>query len=136
MIIGFGTDIVEIKRIEAVYQKQGQRFLDRVFTPAEQNLALSREGAGRMLQTLATRFAVKEACAKALGCGFRGGVEMKEIEVVHGAQSCPQLVLSGTALEVMNGKTPDVHKAHMHVSLSDEKNYATASVIFEVREIT
>lgn len=135
MIIGLGTDIVEIERIAAVYEKQGEKFLDRVFTAAEQELAMSRAEAGRDIQTLATRFAAKEACAKALGCGFRGGVQMKEIEVVHGEQSCPALVLTGDALEVLNNKTPQGCEPRLHVSLSDEKNYATATVVFEAQPL-
>ncbi len=132
MIIGLGSDIVEIGRIAAMLERHGERFLKRVFSPAERALAEER-GAGALAATLAKRFAAKEAAAKALGCGFRDGVQWHDIEVVNDALGAPNLRLHGGAARRLEALLPAGHAARMHVSLSDERRYALAVVILEAQ---
>ncbi len=96
MILGLGTDLVGIARIRGVHTRQGERFLARVYTAAEQAYCLA---AADPAERLATRWAAKEAVMKALGTGWTGGVDFRQIEVVSGA-GAPRLVLSGSAAEV------------------------------------
>lgn len=131
MIIGIGTDIVDIRRIKEMLDTHGQRFLDRCFTQAEQDLAAQRAGAGGGdIARYAKAFAAKEALAKALGTGFTGGVSWQDMTVGRTKDGAPTITLSGTAqakLSTMTGnKTP-----HIHLSISDEKDYAQAFVIIE-----
>jgi holo-[acyl-carrier protein] synthase len=133
MIIGIGTDIVEISRIQTVFDKQSEIFLDRILTQDERATFEERRASNRHIQFLATRFAAKEACAKALGCGFRGGVKMKEIGIIHDEKLCPHLVLTGEALKTLEAKIVSDQMPHLHVSLSDEKHYAVATVIAELK---
>ncbi len=130
MIIGLGSDIVEIGRIAAMLERHGERFLARVFSPAERALAQER-GQGALAATLAKRFAAKEAAAKALGCGFRNGVQWHDIEVVNDALGAPGLRLHGGAAARLRALLPAGHAPHMHVSLSDERRYALAVVVLE-----
>ena len=129
MIIGLGSDIVEIARIAALLQHHGERFERRIFTPREQALARER-GAGRAA-TLAKRFAAKEAAAKALGCGFRAGVQWHEIEVVNDELGAPKLLLHGGAEQRLHALLPPDHAERLHLTLSDERRYALAVVIIE-----
>ena len=124
MIIGLGTDIVEIARIEAQFERLGARFAERILTPAErEELARSKEPA----RLLAKRFAVKEAAAKALGTGIGRGVSFQHIELQHNEWGAPQLVLSDGAL----ARFTSLGGQGMHISLSDEQHYATATVVLE-----
>lgn len=134
MIIGTGTDICDINRIEKACQRHGRRFLDRVFTPDERKRALRRQGASRF-GTLAKRWAAKEACAKALGTGFSDGVFLQDIEVVNLPTGQPSLVLSGGARARLDAITPPGRRAVIFLSLTDEHPYAVAQVFIEAQEI-
>ncbi|MBY5993482.1 holo-ACP synthase [Ferrimonas balearica] len=124
MIIGLGTDIVEIGRIEAQYSRLGRRFAERILTPAErEELAASNHP----VRLLAKRFAVKEAAAKALGTGIGRGVSFQHIELQHSEWGAPLLVLSGGARD----RFEQLGGTHSHISLSDEQHYATATVVLE-----
>src|ERR1700722_17642755 len=96
MIIGIGSDIVDIRRIEQTIARFGERFLDRIYTPAERRKAESRTAAAA---TYAKRFAAKEACAKALGTGFRNGVFFRDLGVVNLPGGKPTLALTGGAAQ-------------------------------------
>ena len=130
MIIGIGSDIVEIGRIGRMLERFGARFLGRVFTDREQALA-ARRGAGAQAATLAKRFAAKEATAKALGCGFAAGVHWHEIEVINDEMGAPRLRLHGGAQRRLATLVPHGHEARLHLTLSDERRYALAVVIIE-----
>jgi len=136
MIIGTGNDLVDISRIEKMLEDHGERFLERCFTAGEKDYARQRKsdtGGNTFATSLAKRFAAKEACVKALGCGFSGGIAMTDIGVANDAQGRPQLVLSGAAYERLETLIPMGKEAHLHLALSDEKSYAIAHVIIEAR---
>ncbi len=127
MIIGFGSDLVDVRRIEALWEKQGERFLDKVFTKAEQEKALSRtEKNHARAATLAKRFAAKEACVKALG---KEGVSWQEMEVTNASSGKPILQLHGTAKVTLQAKVPAGMRPQIDISLSDEYPYAQAMVL-------
>lgn len=121
MIHGIGTDIVRVERMRRSLERFGQRFAARILTDAE--LAdFARHP--RQAHFLAKRFAAKEAAAKAMGIGFRNGLRLRDIGVVHDANGKPLLVFSGYAQMFMQ----DQHITDMHVSLADEEDYAVAFV--------
>ena len=128
MILGLGSDICDIRRIERVIDRHGARFLERVFTPVERARALRRT---ERLQapTLAKRFAAKEACAKALGTGFRLGVFHSDMGVVNLPSGQPTLRLSGGAQARLLAITPAGQGAHVALTMTDEYPYAFAQVI-------
>jgi holo-[acyl-carrier protein] synthase len=126
MIIGIGTDLVDIRRIERTIQRHGDRFLARIFTEAE------RARAGRrvdVVETYAKRFAAKEACAKALGTGFRSGVFFRDIGVVNLPSGKPTLQLAGGAQARLQAITPKGYRAEIDIALTDEWPIAQAMVI-------
>lgn len=133
MILGIGSDLVDIRRIEKVMGRFEQRFIDRCFTDIERKKAEARRPGGTHMATYAKRFAAKEAMAKAMGAGFSGGILMKEIGVVTAKNGAPSLKLSGRALEHLNEITPKGHEAVIHLSLCDEPPLAKADVIIETR---
>ncbi len=126
MIIGIGTDLADIRRIESSLQRFGDRFLDRVFTQGEQAAAYAR---ARPANGLALRFAAKEACSKALGTGFRKGVFMRDMAVANLPSGKPYMILTGGALERLRTLTPPSLEARVEVSLSDEYPLAQAFVV-------
>lgn len=131
MIIGIGHDLVDIRRIEKIVHRFPERFLNRCFTQQEQDYAKKRSASGRHYAAYAKRFAAKEACAKALGTGFRDGLRMVDIEVVNDDSGAPFIVVHGAAqkrLEKLRGDKT----ANIHLSLSDEELYASAFVVIEV----
>lgn len=130
MILGIGSDICDIRRIEKVYAAYGQRFLTRIFTPVEQKKALQRSSAA---PTLAKRFAAKEACAKALGTGMNAGVFWKDMGVVNAPSGQPTFALTGGALKRLEAMTPPGMKAHIHLTITDEYPAAQAFVVIEAR---
>ena len=130
MILGTGSDIVDSRRISALVERHGRRFLDRVFCPAEQALAMAR-GQGGGPCALALRFAAKEAAAKALGTGFRDGVSWRDICVEKGDLGAPRLRLSGGAARRLAAMLEPGTRARLHLSLSDEPPLAMAFVIIE-----
>ena len=120
MIVGLGTDIVEISRLEAALARNGKLFRDRVFTEAEQ-----RE-AGERLSYFAGRWAAKEAAAKALGCGIGAGCSFTDIEVLNDESGAPHLTCRAAAARCIRG-----NRLRYLVSISHEKAYAIATVIAE-----
>lgn len=131
MILGLGTDLCSVERIEAALERQSDRFIARCFTPSEIALAQSRPAL--RAATLAKRWAAKEACAKALGTGIGRGFGMTDIEVVLNDLGAPSLVLHDGAAERLAAITPEGHEAFVHLSLSDELPWAQATVIVEGR---
>ena len=128
MIVGLGSDLCDIRRIERVLERHGDRFLQRVFTPAERTRA-ARQAAKVQAGTFAKRFAAKEACAKALGTGFRQGVFHSDMGVVNLPSGAPTLRLSGGAATRLLAITPAGHAAHLALTMTDEYPYAYAQVI-------
>lgn len=128
MIIGLGSDLCDIRRVEKTLERFGERFIQRVFTEIEQRKAGSRVGAA---STYAKRFAAKEACAKALGTGFNRGVFLKDIGVVNRRSGAPTLALTGGAAERLAAITPEGYEAVIHLTLTDEYPMAMAVVMIE-----
>ncbi|MGE3991493.1 holo-ACP synthase [Pseudorhodoplanes sp.] len=126
MILGLGSDLVDIRRIEKVLERHGDRFIQRIFTPVE--VAKAERRATR-IDTYAKRFAAKEACSKALGTGFRNGVFFRDMGVVNLPSGRPTMKLTGGALKRLNEITPDGHEARIDISLTDEYPLAQAIVI-------
>lgn len=135
MIIGIGSDLIDIRRVEKVLARHGERFIRRCFTDAEIARAERRRGAGTHIATYAKRFAAKEACAKALGTGFSSGVFMKDISVENDAAGRPSLVLSGGARKRLEAVMPAGLKPALHLTLTDEPPLAKAFVIIEARAL-
>lgn len=133
MILGIGTDILNPKRIAEALQRQGDAFLARIYTDAEVKQAQSRPA--RMIYTLATRFAAKEACIKALGARIGAAASWTDIEVVSLESGRPTLQLHNKAAAWLAKQTPMGYKARLHLSLSDAEDAVVAYVIAEaVRE--
>ena len=126
MILGVGSDIVDVRRIEAVIVRHGDRFLDRIFTKAERAKAESR---AKRIETYAKRFAAKEACSKALGTGFRAGVFWRDMGVVNLPSGRPTMALTGGALARLRAITPPGCEARIDVTITDEGPMAQAMVI-------
>jgi holo-[acyl-carrier protein] synthase len=126
MIIGIGSDIVDVRRIASVLERHGERFLGRIFTAAERAKAERR---ANPVETYAKRFAAKEACSKALGTGFRSGVFWRDMGVVNLSSGRPTMLLTGGALARLQAITPAGHAAQIDVSLTDEGPTAQAIVI-------
>ena len=127
MILGLGNDIVDIRRIERTLERYGERFLDRIFTPAER----ARAGRRPLLAaaSYAKRFAAKEACSKALGTGLRQGVFWRDMGVVNLPSGRPTLKLTGGAAARLAALTPAGHEARIDLTLTDDHPYAQAIVI-------
>lgn len=132
MIIGTGIDLLDVKRLESLMGKYGERFKVRYFTITEIQTAEARAKAGNEVMAFAKRFAAKEACAKALGTGFIDGIFMIDIEVTNDVLGKPSVTLHNGALERLKAMTPAGKSAIMHLSLTDELPYAQAQVIIEV----
>ena len=135
MIIGIGSDLIDIKRVEKVMGRYEKRFIERCFTDIERAKAERRRGAGTHIDTYAKRFAAKEAMSKALGTGFSQGVFMKDIGVVNAPSGAPTLKLTGGALKRLNGMIPEGYKAAIHLTLTDEPPLAQAQVIIEAHPL-
>ena len=126
MILGIGSDLVDVRRIERAIERHGERFLDRIFTATERSKA---EGRVRSSETYAKRFAAKEACAKALGTGLRAGVFWRDLGVVNLPSGRPSMRLTGGALARLEAITPAGFEARIDVTISDEGPIAQALVI-------
>ncbi|MAI62744.1 MAG: holo-ACP synthase [Micavibrio sp. TMED27] len=131
MIIGVGTDLIDIRRVEKVMQRHEKRFIQRCFTDIERAKAERRREAGTHIATYAKRFAAKEACSKALGTGFSQGVFMKDIGVVNSSSGAPTLHLTGGARKKLNELTPEGYDTRIHLTLTDEPPLAEAMVMIE-----
>lgn len=128
MIIGLGSDMVDIRRIERVIEKHGDRFLDRIFTPLERAKAAKRTERIRVA-TFAKRFAAKEAASKALGTGFRAGVFWRDLGVVNLSSGAPAMRMTGGAAARLAAITPPGHAAQVALTMTDEYPYAQAMVV-------
>jgi holo-[acyl-carrier protein] synthase len=126
MILGIGSDIVDVRRIERAIGRHGDRFLERIFTATERAKAERR---ARRVETYAKRFAAKEACAKALGTGIRAGVFWRDMGVVNLPSGRPTIKLTGGALERLEAITPPGCEARIDVTITDEGPMAQALVI-------
>lgn len=126
MILGIGSDIVDIRRIERVLERHGERFAQRVFTETERARADSR---ANRAATYAKRFAAKEACAKALGTGIGRGVFWRDLGVVNLTSGRPTMQLGGGALNRLAALTPAGSEARVDLTMTDEWPLAQAFVI-------
>ena len=126
MILGVGSDLIDVRRIERTIERHGERFLARIFTATERAKA---EGRVRSAETYAKRFAAKEACAKALGTGLRAGVFWRDMGVVNLSSGRPTMKLTGGALARLNAITPVGCDARIDVSVTDEGPMAQAVVV-------
>jgi holo-[acyl-carrier protein] synthase len=126
MIIGIGSDLIDIRRIARTLERFGERFERRVFTEAERARARRR---GDAAATFAKRFAAKEACSKALGTGFRRGVFWRDMGVVNLPSGQPTMRLEGGAKARLDALTPPGMRAHIHVTVTDEFPMAEAVVV-------
>ena len=130
MILGIGSDLCDIRRIQRSLDRFGDRFTNRIFTDGER--ARSDRRAARA-PSYARRFAAKEACSKALGTGMRAGVFWRDMEVVNLPSGRPTMRLTGGALMRLKEMTPDGCEAVVHVSLTDDPPLAQAFVVIEAR---
>ena len=131
MILGIGTDLARVDRIQGVLDRYGDRFRNRVFTEIEQRKAERRAD---VAGTYAKRWAAKEACSKALGTGLRMGIAWKDMSVSNIRSGQPQMHLTGWAADRLAEMTPEGHEAFVHVTLTDDHPWAQAMVIIEARE--
>jgi holo-[acyl-carrier protein] synthase len=128
MILGIGSDLTDIRRIQASLDRFGDRFRNRCFTELERRRSEAKPDAAA---SYAKRFAAKEACAKALGTGLRRGVFWRDMGVVNLRSGQPTLALTGGAAARLAEMTPPGHKAVIHLSMTDDAPYAQAFVIIE-----
>ena len=133
MIIGIGSDLCNIERIQSSLDRFGERFLKRVFTAVER--AKSERRPFTRAGTLAKRFAAKEAFSKAVGTGFKRGVYMKDIGVVNAPSGAPTLALSGGAKARLDALTPPGHAVDVHLTMTDDHPWAQAFVILYARKL-
>ena len=126
MIIGLGNDIIDIRRVERTIERYGERFLSRIFTETERRKSENRAGRAA---SYAKRFAAKEACAKALGTGFRHGVFWRDMGVVNLPSGRPTLQLTGGASRALQRLTPEGHEVRIDLSITDDFPTAQAIVI-------
>ena len=133
MILGIGTDLANIERIQATLDRFGDRFRNRVFTDIEQCKAERRKDTAG---TYAKRWAAKEACSKALGTGLRMGIAWKDMAVSNMETGQPKMTVTGWAAERLSAMTPPGHEAVIHVTLTDDQPWAQAFVLIEARPLT
>ena len=126
MILGIGSDLCDVGRIEKVIERHGERFIARIFTAAERARAERRANPAA---TYAKRFAAKEACAKALGTGLRNGVFWRDMGVVNLPSGRPTLKLTGGALARLKAITPEGFEARIDLTITDEGPMAQAFVV-------
>jgi len=132
MILGIGSDICDVRRIAKVIERHGDRFIDRIFTPAERAKAERRRN---RFETYAKRFAAKEACAKALGTGLRAGVWWRDIGVVNLPGGRPTLELTGGAKRRLDALTPAGYQARIDLTMTDEGPMAQALVVISATAV-
>ena len=130
MILGIGTDLIDIRRIEKTLERYGERFIARIFTDVEKSKAERRRGAGRAYAaTYAKRYAAKEAASKALGTGFRSGVYWRDLGVVNLPSGQPTVEMTGGAAERLKSLIPEGMVARVDLTITDEYPIAEAMVI-------
>ncbi len=128
MIIGLGSDVIDIRRVEKTLETYGKRFIHRIFTDIE---ITKSERRAQRAASYAKRFAAKEACSKALGTGFRKHVFWKDMGVVNEPSGRPTMVLTGGAAIQLARITPQGHSARIHLTITDDFPYAHAIVMIE-----
>ncbi|MCX5515153.1 holo-ACP synthase [Kaistia algarum] len=128
MIIGFGSDLIDIRRIADVLERHGTRFTERIFTDIERAKSERRQ---QRAASYAKRFAAKEACAKALGTGLYNGVFWRDMGVVNLPSGQPTMMLTGGAAERLEKILPAGHRAMIHLTITDDFPLAQAFVIIE-----
>jgi holo-[acyl-carrier protein] synthase len=128
VIVGIGSDLCDIRRIQTSLDRFGERFVNRVYTEVERARS---ERKGDRAASYAKRFAAKEACAKALGTGLRNGVFWRDMGVVNLRSGQPTMALTGGAKARLDALLPPGTEARIHLSLTDEPPYAQAFVIIE-----
>jgi len=133
MIIGLGNDIIDIRRVERTIERYGERFLSRIFTETERLKSENRAGRAA---SYAKRFAAKEACAKALGTGFRQGVFWRDMGVVNLPSGRPTLQLTGGASRALQRLTPEGHEVRIDLSITDDFPTAQAIVIISAVKVS
>jgi holo-[acyl-carrier protein] synthase len=126
VILGLGSDLIDIRRIETTLERFGTRFVERIFTPLERQKC---DGRANRAASYARRFAAKEACAKALGTGFRRGVFWRDLGVVNLPGGRPTLRLTGGALTRLSSLVPPGMEARIDLTLTDEPPLAQAVVV-------
>jgi len=130
MILGIGTDLANIERIQGTLDRFGDRFRNRIFTEDEQRKAENRKD---VAGTYAKRWAAKEACSKALGTGLRMGIAWKDMSVTNLPTGQPVMQVTGWAKDRLEAMTPPGHEAIIHVTLTDDHPWAQAMVMIEAR---
>ena len=133
MIVGLGSDLCSIERIQKSVDRWGEKFLKRVFTETERAKAARRPHT--IAGTLAKRFAAKEAFSKAVGTGFKRGVFMKDIGVVNLPSGAPTLELTGGARARLDALTPSGHAMQVHLTMTDDFPWAQAFVVLEALKL-
>jgi holo-[acyl-carrier protein] synthase len=128
MIIGLGSDLIDIRRIEKTLERHGERFIDRIFTDTEKRKS---EGRKQRAASYAKRFAAKEACSKALGTGLSHGVFWKDMGVANLPSGKPTMVLTGGAKTRLEQMVPSGNRANIHLTITDDFPLAQAFVIIE-----
>ena len=131
MIFGIGTDICDVRRIEATLARRGERFVERVLGPAERQVFEARRGRVevRGVRFLATRFSAKEAFSKAVGLGIRMPMTWRSCEILNHPDGKPYIRLNGAMAEWFEARG-----LQAHVSVTDESDYAASVVVVETRE--
>ncbi|HWM30373.1 MAG TPA: holo-ACP synthase [Methyloceanibacter sp.] len=132
MIIGLGNDVIDIRRVERTIERYGERFLTRIFTVTERRKS---DGRATRAASYAKRFAAKEACAKALGTGFRHGVFWRDMGVVNLPSGRPTLVLTGGAARELARITPEGHDVRIDLTITDDFPTAQAIVIISALKL-
>ncbi len=133
MIIGIGSDLIDIRRIEKTLERHPERFVPRIFTEIEQRKSERRK---ERAASYAKRFAAKEACAKALGTGLSRGVFWRDMGVVNLPSGAPTMELTGGAARRLAEILPAGHSAHVHLTITDDYPLAQAFVIIEAMPAT
>ena len=133
MIIGIGSDLIDIRRIQKTLDRHGERFTKRIFTDTEREKSEKRS---LRAESYAKRFAAKEACSKALGTGLAKGVFWRDMGVVNLAGGKPTMILTGSAKTRLDEMTPAGHHAHIHLTITDDFPLAQAFVIIEAVHIS
>jgi holo-[acyl-carrier protein] synthase len=133
MIIGIGSDLIDIRRVEKSLERYGERFIHRIYTEVEQARS---EGRRQRAASYAKRFAAKEACAKALGTGLAQGVFWRDMGVVNLPGGKPTMALSGGAAKRLAKILPPGHEAAIHLTITDDFPLAQAFVIIEALPVT
>ena len=132
MILGIGTDLANIERIQGTLDRFGDRFRNRVFTETEQRKAERRKD---VAGTYAKRWAAKEACSKALGTGLAMGIAWKDMSVTNLSTGQPVMHVTGWAKARLDEMTPEGFEAVIHVTLTDDHPWAQAFVLIEARPL-